>query len=54
MELPPTETPVLPSPSVITPVPAAVTLPFTLTTEGAVATTPPVKLIVSPPSPSVT
>ena len=41
------------SPKVITPVPAAVTVPFTVIALGAVATTPPVKLIVSEPLPKV-
>ena len=54
VEVPPMVKPVLLSPSVITPVPAAVTVPFTLTALGAVATTPPVKLIVSEPLPKVT
>ena len=54
VEAPPMVTPVLLSPKVMTPVPAAVTVPFTVTALGAVATTPPVKLIVSPPLPKVT
>ncbi len=38
----------------MTAVPAAETVPFTVTLLGAVATTPPVKAIVSPPLPKVT
>ena len=56
-ELPSTETPVSASPSLITPTPAALTVPFkrmpAVAPVCAVATTPPVKAIVSPPSPSV-
>ena len=54
VELPPTLIPVLASPKVITPVPAAVTVPFKLMLLGAVATTPPVNAIASPPFPNVT
>ena len=54
VELPPTLTPVSASPKVITPVPAAVTVPFKLMLLGAVAITPPVNAIVSPPFPRVT
>ena len=53
VEFPPTATPVFASPKVITPVPAALTVPFRLIALGAVATTPPVKATVSPPSPKV-
>ena len=51
VESPVTETPVLLSPNVMTAVPAADTVPFTVTLLGAVAITPPVKAIVSPPLP---
>ena len=51
-DVPPTFTPVVPR--LITPVPAAVIVPLMVLLEGAVATTPPVNPIVSPPSPSVT
>ena len=51
VDVPPIVTAVLLSPKVITPVPAAVTVPFTVIALGAVATTPPVKLIVSEPLP---
>ena len=54
VELPPTLIPVLLSPNVMTPTPAAVTMPFKLIALGAVAITPPVKLIVSPSLPKVT
>ena len=54
VEAPPIVTAVLLSPKVITPVPAAVTVPFTVIALGAVATTPPVKFIVSEPLPKVT
>ena len=47
MESPPIVNAVSVSPRVIKPVPAAVTVPFTLTALGAVAITPPVKLMVS-------
>jgi hypothetical protein len=49
--VPPTATEVVPR--LITPVPAAVIVPLSVFEEGAVATTPPVKLIVSAPSPKV-
>ena len=42
------------SPNVIRPVPAADTVPLIVTLLGAVATTPPVKAVVSPPLPKVT
>jgi hypothetical protein len=48
---PPTVTEVVPR--LITPVPVAVMFPLSAFEEGAVATTPPVKLIVSDPSPKV-
>ena len=48
---PPTVTEVVPR--LITPVPAAVIVPLMALLEGAVAATPPVKLIVSPPFPRV-
>ncbi len=54
VDVPPMVRPVLLSPKVITPVPAAVTVPFTVMALGAVATTPPVKLMVSEPLPKVT
>ena len=54
VELPPTLTPVSESPKVITPDPAAVTVPFKLILLGAVATTPPVNAVASPPFPRVT
>ena len=54
VELAATATPVSASPKVMTPVPAAVTVPFTVIALGAVATTPPVKLMVSEPLPNVT
>ena len=47
IDVPPMLTAVPLSPKVITPVPAAVTIPFTVIALGAVATTPPVKLMVS-------
>ena len=46
--------PVLASPKVITPVPAAVTVPFKLMLLGAIATTPPVNAVASLPFPRVT
>ena len=46
-----TDTAVLLSPKVITPVPAALTVPFTVTLLGAVAVMPPVKAKVEPPFP---
>ena len=49
--VPATETPVLPK--LISPTPAAVMVPLSVLEEGAVAATPPVKLIVSAPSPKV-
>jgi hypothetical protein len=49
--VPPTVTEVVPR--LITPVPAAVMVPLSVFEEGAVAATPPVKLIVSPPFPKV-
>ena len=51
VDVPPIVRPVPLSPKVITPVPAAVTVPFTLTALGAVATTPPVKAKVPPLAP---
>ena len=54
VETPSIVTAVLLSPRVMTPVPAAVTVPFTVIALGAVATTPPVKLIVSEPLPKET
>ena len=51
MESPVTVTAVVPK--LMTPAPAAVTVPFTIFELGDVAVTPPVKLIVSLPSPSV-
>jgi len=54
VEVPPIVTAVLLSPKVITPVPAALTVPFTVMALGAVAVTPPVNAVVSPPLPKVT
>ena len=51
VDVPPIVTAVLLSPRVITPVPAAVTVPFRVIALGAVAVTPPVKLMVSLPLP---
>ena len=45
---------VLLSPKVMTPVPAALTVPLTVMALGAVAVTPPVKAVVSLPLPKVT
>ena len=45
---------VLLSPKVMTPVPAALTVPLTVMALGAVAVTPPVNAVVSPPLPKVT
>ena len=53
VELPPTLIPVSLSPKVMTPVPAAVTIPLRLILLGAVAVTPPVKAMVSLPFPKV-
>ncbi len=52
VDVPPIVTAVLLSPRVMTPVPAAVTVPFTVIALGAVAVTPPVKLMVSEPLPN--
>ncbi len=54
VDVPPIVSAVLLSPKVITPVPAALTLPLTVMALGAVATTPPVNAIVSLPLPRVT
>ena len=53
MEEPATETPVSASPKVMTPVPEAFTVPETVMDDGAVAMTPPVKVVTSEPSPNV-